>query len=149
EFFRTQVPYGEIIYREARRNQLPPELVAAVVEAESDFRPKLVSHRNAQGLMQIVPDTGRILGVANAFDPEENIAAGTRYLRYLVNRFEDQRLALAAYNAGEGNVTKFGGVPPFEETLAYLDRVSARSSFYRQRVHNTWVASARTARATQ
>lgn len=148
-FFRTQVPYGAIIYREARRNGLPPELVAAVIEAESDFRPRLESHKKAQGLMQIIPDTSRLLGIVDPFDPEENIAAGTRYLRYLFDRFDDHRLALAAYNAGEGNVAKFRGVPPFGETQAYIERVGIRSRYYRQRVHNTWVASTRTAQAAQ
>lgn len=143
EFFRTQIPYGSIIYREATKNDLAPELVAAVVEAESDFRPRLVSHRNAQGLMQIVPETAEVLGAGNLFDPAENIAAGTRYLRYLLNRFPDQRLALAAYNAGEGNVEKFGGVPPFPETQDYLRRVSQRTHRYRQRILGTYAASLR------
>src|SRR5207302_9751863 len=119
-FFRAQVPYGAIIYREARRNNLPPELVAAVVESESDFRPRLVSNKNALGLMQIVPETGRLMGADDLFNPTENIAAGTKYLRYLFDRFPDQRVALAAYNAGEGNVEKFGGIPPFVETQNYL-----------------------------
>lgn len=147
EFFRTQVPYGAIIYREAKRNNLPPELVAAVVQTESDFRPRLVSHKSAQGLMQIVPSTARILGVGDPFNPEQNIAAGTKYLKYLFERFEDQNVALAAYNAGEGNVERFGGVPPFAETRGYLEKVSARTFHYRQRVRNTYIASARMRRA--
>lgn len=143
QFFVTKIPYGSIIYREARRNNLPPELVAAIVESESDFRPRLISHKNAQGLMQIMPATGRLLGADDLFDPEVNIAAGTRYLRYLINRFDDPRVALAAYNAGEGNVAKFGGVPPFEETQNYIRRVHARSSRYNQRIQTTYMASAR------
>src|SRR5438128_3301269 len=83
QFFRSEIPYGSIIYTEARKNNLPPELVAAVVSAESDFRPLLVSHKQARGLMQIVPETGRILGCDDPFNPAENVAAGTRYLRYL------------------------------------------------------------------
>lgn len=145
EFFKTQIPYGPIIYREARKNDLAPELVAAVVAAESDFRPRLISGKNAQGLMQIVPSTARLLGVGNVFDPEENIAAGARYLRYLHNRFGDQRIALAAYNAGEGNVEKFGGVPPFPETQNYLSRVSVRTNHYRQRIRRTYLTSVRVA----
>lgn len=140
-FFRTYVPYGSIIYREARRHNLPPELVAAVVEAESDFRPRLISHANAQGLMQIIPSTGRLMGAADLFNPAENIAAGTKYLRYLHNRFSDQRMVLAAYNAGEGNVEKFGGIPPFPETQNYLRRVSARTNHYRARINGSYVAS--------
>lgn len=143
EFFRTYVPYGSIIYREAVRHNLPPELVAAVVEAESDFRPRLISHKNAQGLMQIIPSTGRLMGADDLFNPAENIAAGTKYLRYLFDRFGDQRMVLAAYNAGEGNVEKFGGIPPFPETEAYLRRVGARTNYYRARIRGSYVASMR------
>jgi len=143
QFFHANVPYGSIIYREALRNGLSPELVAAVIESESDFRPHLVSNKNALGLMQIVPETGKLMGADDLFNPAENIAAGTKYLRYLFDRFPDQRLALAAYNAGEGNVEKFGGIPPFEETLNYLQRVSARTNQYRQRVHGTYLTSMR------
>ncbi len=142
-FYSSEVPYGSIIYREAVRNGLPPELVAAVVESESDFRVRLVSSKDARGLMQIIPETGRLMGCENPFDPVENIAAGTKYLRYLVDRFGDQRLALAAYNAGEGNIERFGGIPPFTETQDYLQRVSLRSRLYRQRVHNRYLASVR------
>lgn len=142
-FFRTEIPYGAIIYREAVRNNLPPELVAAVIESESDFRPHLVSNKSAQGLMQIVPETGRLLGCDNPFNPSQNIAAGTKYLRYLVDRFGDQRMALAAYNAGEGNVERFGGIPPFTETTNYVQRVSYRTRLYRQRIHNRYVAAVR------
>lgn len=141
EFFRTEVQYGSIIYREARRNNLSPELVAAVVEAESDFRPRLISHKNAQGLMQIIPETGRLMGADDLFDPEKNIAAGTKYLRYLLDRFGDQRTALAAYNAGEGNVERFGGMPPFDETQNYVVRVMARTTQYRQALRGRYVAS--------
>ena len=143
QFFRTEVPYGPIIYREAVRNDLPPELVAAVVEAESDFRPRLVSGKNAQGLMQIIPTTGRLLGTNDLFDPEANVSAGARYLKYLFDRFDDPRVALAAYNAGEGNVEKFNGVPPFPETLNYIRRVNERSREYRDRIRSTYLLSAR------
>ena len=76
-YFREHVPYGEIIFREARKNDLPPELVAAMVHTESDFRHTLVSQKSAQGLMQIVPSTARLLGIRDPFDPQQNIAAGT------------------------------------------------------------------------
>jgi len=141
DYFRSKVPYGSIIYREAKKNHLQPELVAAVVEAESDFRATLVSEKNAQGLMQIIPSTGRLLGADDLFDPAENVAAGTRYLRYLVDRFHDERVAIAAYNAGEGNVEKFGGIPPFPETLTYIDRVNTRTRQYRQRIRGQYMAS--------
>ncbi len=143
DFFRTEIPYGSIIFREAQRNGVPPELIAAVIESESDFDARLVSNKKAQGLMQLVPETGRLLGCDNPFNPSQNIAAGTKYLRYLIDRFGDQRMALAAYNAGEGNVERFGGVPPFEETTNYLQRVSHRTRLYRQRIHNRYVAAIR------
>lgn len=143
DFFRAQVPYGSIIYAEAKKNRLAPELVAAVIEAESDFRPRLVSNKNAQGLMQIMPSTGRDLGAGDLFNPAQNIAAGAKYLRYLHDRFRDERLALAAYNAGEGNVERFGGVPPFSETRVYLERVASRAQRYRQRIRGRYVVTLR------
>jgi soluble lytic murein transglycosylase-like protein len=148
EYFRRHVPYGAIIFREARRNNLPPELVAAMVHTESDFRAGLVSHKSAQGLMQIVPETARILGVRDPFDPEQNIAAGTRYLRSLLNRYKSETMALAAYNAGPGNVARFGGIPPFGETRDYIAKVNRRTHRYRQRVHNNYIATLRVKRAT-
>jgi len=149
QFFSREVPYGAIIYREARRNDLAPELVAAVVQSESDFRPRLVSNKSAQGLMQIVPETSRLLGCANPFDPEANIAAGTKYLRQLLDRFGDQRMALAAYNAGEGRIERFGGIPPFNETLDYVQRVSRHTAEYRQQIRNRFRAAARMSAVVQ
>lgn len=143
QYFRVHVPYGTIIYREARKNRLSPELVAAMVHTESDFRPELVSTKSAQGLMQIVPDTARLLGLANVFDPEQNIAAGTRYYRYLLDRFENERIALAAYNAGEGHVERCGCVPEFAETQEYIEKVNVRASRYRQRVRTSYMAALR------
>jgi hypothetical protein len=144
EFFKSQVPYGTIIYGEATKNHLAPELIAAVVESESDFRPRLVSAKAAQGLMQIVPETARLMGCDNPFDPHANIAAGTRYLHYLVERFGDEKLALAAYNAGEGTVERLGGeIPQYQETIDYVQRVTTRTKLYRQRVRNRYLASVR------
>jgi soluble lytic murein transglycosylase-like protein len=143
DYFRTRVPYGDIIYREARRNDLPPELVAAMVHTESDFRAGLVSHKSAQGLMQIIPSTAALLGVDDPFDPQKNIAAGTRYFRYLLDRFDDETMALAAYNAGEGNVARFGGIPPFAETRDYISKVNRRTRRYRDGFRNTYIAEAR------
>jgi soluble lytic murein transglycosylase-like protein len=148
-FFNNEVPYGSIIYREARRNGLAPELVAAVVEAESDFQPRLVSNKSAQGLMQIVPETSRLLGCQNPFDPDANIAAGTKYLRQLLDRFGDQRMALAAYNAGEGNIEKFGGIPPFDETIDYVQRVARHAAEYRQTIRNRFRTAARMSTVAQ
>ena len=123
-FFRTEVPFGSIIYTEAKKNDLPPELVAAVVNTESKFKPTARSQRGAVGLMQLVPRTGRWMGAKNLADPAQNIMAGTKYLRYLSDRFGgDQQKIIAAYNAGEGNVRRFNGVPPFRETRNYVNRV--------------------------
>jgi soluble lytic murein transglycosylase-like protein len=146
-YFSTHVPFGAIIYREARKNDLPPELVAAMVHTESDFRPRLVSHKSAQGLMQIVPGTARILGIDDPFDPEKNIAAGTKYFRYLLDRFDDENIALAAYNAGEGNVARFGGVPPFTETQEYISRVNRRTRRYRDGLRTSYISTVRMRRA--
>lgn len=123
-FFQKEVPFGGIIYDEARKNDLPPELVAAVVHTESKFVPTARSNRGAVGLMQLVPNTGRWLGASNLNDPAQNIQAGAKYLRYLTDRFAgDQQKAIAAYNAGEGNVRRFNGIPPFRETRNYIQRV--------------------------
>jgi soluble lytic murein transglycosylase-like protein len=124
QFFTKEVPFGGIIYNEAKKNDLPPELVAAVVHTESKFVPTARSNRGAVGLMQLVPKTGRWLGANNLTDPAQNIQAGAKYLRYLTDRFSgDQQKAIAAYNAGEGNVRRFNGVPPFKETRNYVQRV--------------------------
>jgi soluble lytic murein transglycosylase-like protein len=140
EYFRKNVPYGAIIYREAMKNDLAPELVAAMVHTESDFRTRLVSHKSAQGLMQIIPETARDLGIADPFNPQENIAAGTKYFRYLLDRFNDPAVALAAYNAGEGTVERCRCIPAFPETRNYIDRVNRRTHRYRQSVHTTYLA---------
>jgi len=125
-FFKTQVPFGSLIYSEAKRNNLPPELVAAVAHTESKFKPTARSGAGAIGLMQLVPKTGRWLGARNLTDPVQNVMAGAKYLRYLTDRFNgDQQKAIAAYNAGEGAVRRFGGVPPYRETRNYVQRVKS------------------------
>ncbi len=135
EFFRTEIPYGAIIYKEAKRHGLQPELVAAVVEAESDFKPRLRSHKNAHGLMQLIPSTGELMGAKDLLDPADNVRAGARYLRYLHDRFKgDQTLILAAYNAGPTAVRRFGGVPPFKETQNYLKRVNRSKAKFERRI---------------
>lgn len=134
EFFAKEVPFGSIIYKEARKNNLRPELVAAVVKTESRFIPTARSGAGAQGLMQLVPKTGRWMGATNLMNPADNVKAGAKYLKYLHGRFDgDERMMIAAYNAGEGNVKKFGGVPPFKETRSYLKKVaSAEKEFIEQ-----------------
>jgi hypothetical protein len=123
-FFKTQVPFGSIIYREAQKNDVRPELVAAVIQQESRFKPTARSHMGAQGLMQLVPRTGRWMGAKNLMNPAENIQAGAKYLKYLNERFDgNETKVIAAYNAGEGNVRRFGGIPPFKETQKYVRKV--------------------------
>ncbi|HEX3746006.1 MAG TPA: lytic transglycosylase domain-containing protein [Bryobacteraceae bacterium] len=108
----------------AATQSLPPQLVHSVIKVESNYNPLAVSPKGAQGLMQLMPDTARRFGVANAFDPIDNIQGGTRYLKYLLTLYKgDYKLALAAYNAGEGAVEKYGTVPPYPETVNYVAEV--------------------------
>jgi soluble lytic murein transglycosylase-like protein len=117
--------YNEIIVAAAKQFDVDAALVSAVIKAESDYNPKIVSHKGARGLMQLMPATAKRFGVTNSFDPKENIYAGTRYLRWLLKTFDGNAdLAVAAYNAGEGNVWKYDGVPPFRETVNYINRIS-------------------------
>lgn len=106
--------------------RLEPSLVLAVMAQESNFNPNAQSPKNAQGLMQLIPDTARRFGVRNAMDPTQNIRGGMAYLRWLLAYFEgDVRLALAAYNAGEGAVNRYRGVPPYAETQHYVRKIIA------------------------
>ena len=107
----------------AARYQLDTELILRVIEAESGGNPHAVSPKGAIGLMQLMPDTARALGISDPFDPIQNIEGGVRYLHHLLQRFGELRLALAAYNAGPGNVQRYGGVPPFPETQRYLEKI--------------------------
>ncbi|WP_246197858.1 lytic transglycosylase domain-containing protein [Solidesulfovibrio aerotolerans] len=110
-----------------RRHGVDPALVRAMVEVESGFAVRAVSPKGAAGLMQIMPGTGRDLGLADAFDGANNLEAGIRYMRALLDAYGDVRLALAAYNAGPGRVKKGGTVPDIPETRAYVDKVLART----------------------
>ena len=115
--------FDALVQQAAARHDIDPDLIHAVIRAESDYDPNCVSHAGAMGLMQIMPDTARAFGVADPFDPAANIEAGTRELAGYLQRFPSVELALAAYNAGPGNVRKYGGIPPFRETQAYVPRV--------------------------
>jgi soluble lytic murein transglycosylase-like protein len=111
----------------ARRHNLDPGLVLALVQVESAFQPRAVSRKGARGLTQLMPGTARELGVKNAFDPEQNLDGGARYLRQLLTRYGgDLARALAAYNAGPGAVDRHQGVPPYPETRQYVRRVLDR-----------------------
>lgn len=115
--------YGAHIERAARANSLDPALLVSVIQAESNGDPNAVSPAGAKGLMQLIDSTASEVGVKRVFDPRENIAGGARYLKQQMDRFGDTKLALAAYNAGPGNVIKYRGVPPFEETQSYVTKV--------------------------
>jgi len=116
-------PFEEAIQEASRLASLGANWLRAVIVQESGGDPRAVSPKGAQGLMQLLPATGRALGVNDPFDPLENIRAGARYLAGLLRQFGDMRLALAAYNAGPGRVATYGGVPPFRETQTYIERV--------------------------
>jgi len=119
--------YEDLVLAHASVNGLRPELVAAVIRVESGFNPLARSPKGAMGLMQLMPATARTLGVQNPWNPDDNIRGGTKYLRMLLDRYQgDERLALAAYNAGAGAVDRHGGtVPPYRETRDYVRKVGA------------------------
>jgi hypothetical protein len=124
--------YDDVIREAATRYGVPFALVKAVVAAESGFDRLAVSRAGAQGLMQLMPATARDLGVADSFDPRANVDGGTRYLAALLRSFPDERLALAAYNAGPSRVAKLGRVPDFPETRAYVEKVLRLRDHYRE-----------------
>ncbi|TYR77786.1 lytic transglycosylase domain-containing protein [Rossellomorea vietnamensis] len=117
----------QIISRAAQKYNLPVKLISSVISQESGFNPDAVSHAGASGLMQLMPATARGLGVTDIFDPEQNVFAGTKYLRQMMDKYNGSlEMALAAYNAGPGNVDKYNGIPPFKETMQYVQKVSER-----------------------
>jgi soluble lytic murein transglycosylase-like protein len=123
-------PYGTLIYETARRHQVNPQVVAALIRQESAGKVRAVSHKGARGLMQLMPATAKRFGVRKEqlFEPQHNLEAGVRYLSWLIDQFpNDLAKVLAAYNAGEGAVARHGGVPPYPETLAYVRKVMQRA----------------------
>ena len=128
-------PFAELIAAAAKHYELDADLITSVIAAESNFNPNAISPRNARGLMQLLPVTAARFGVRNIFDPQENIEAGTKYLSELLKLYKnDIGLALAAYNAGPESVQRFGRVPPYSETIAYVRRVK---NTYQNRRSNT------------
>jgi hypothetical protein len=129
------VPYANFIADSARAHGVAPELVASVIAVESNFNPNAVSWRAARGLMQLMPETAARFGVTKVFDPQQNIEAGTRYLKELLIRYKDDLdLTLAAYNAGPVRVGQYRSVPPYRETRDYVRRVT-------EKFHKTYRAS--------
>jgi hypothetical protein len=119
-------PFGNLIHAAAEKHGVDEGLIRQVIAAESNFNPRAVSRRRAQGLMQLLPTTAAFYSVANVFDPAQNIDAGTHYLKDLLARYRgDLRLTLAAYNAGPDMVERYGGVPPFPETQKYVRVITA------------------------
>ena len=125
----TRLSFAEVkplVLAAASATGLPAALIDAVIRTESGYRPGARSRAGAMGLMQLMPGTAREVGVSDAFDARQNVMGGAKYLRKLYDRFGNYRLAVAAYNAGPGNVQKYKGIPPFAETRAYVRTVMAR-----------------------
>jgi len=125
--------YSSYVQKSARKYEIEPELIHAVIRTESNGNHRAVSKKGAMGLMQLMPSTASDMNVGNPFNPEENIDGGTRYLRYLIEKFNGNlTLAIAAYNSGPKTVEKYGNVPPISETRQYVNRVLALYSGKRQ-----------------
>lgn len=123
---RTNKDLNAIVEKAARAHDVDPLLVHSMIKVESNYNVHAVSNKGAEGLMQLIPSTARMLGVSNNFDPQQNIEAGVKYLKYLQDLYKDDRLALAAYNAGPGAVDKYKWIPPYAETENYVYQVGKR-----------------------
>ena len=124
-YLQTTASLDEIFEQAAQTYNVPKNLIKAIAKAESDFRPDATSKAGAQGIMQLMPATARELGVTDSYDPYQNIMGGTKYISQMLQKYDgDISLALAAYDAGSNNVTKYGGIPPFKETQNYVVKVT-------------------------
>lgn len=121
-----------IVHQASEAHEIPKSLIYSVIEVESDGETAARSPQGAQGLMQLMPETAREMGVEDPLDPRQNIFGGTKYLRYVLNRFDgDLDLALAAYNAGPGTVEEYGGIPPYEQTQQFVETVRDRFEHFK------------------
>ena len=124
--------FRSIIQEASALYEVEPELIQAIIMAESSYNPKAVSRKGARGLMQLMPETARALGVEDSFNPEHNIYGGVRYFKQLLDKFDgDTRIALAAYNAGSTKVLKYKGIPPFKATKCYIRKVFSYYNRYK------------------
>jgi soluble lytic murein transglycosylase-like protein len=122
-----------LIEQAAKTHEVEAPLIRSVIRAESNYNPLAVSNKGAQGLMQLIPSTAKRFGVKDSFDSKENVEGGTKYLKYLITLFHgDYERAIAAYNAGEAAVAKYGGVPPYKETREYVAQVAKRLASERE-----------------
>ncbi len=129
----TDPLFRSIIQKASDLYEVEPELIQAIIMAESSYNPRAVSRRGARGLMQLMPATAKALGVEDSFNPEHNIHGGVRYFKQLLDRFGgDTRMALAAYNAGSSNVREYQGIPPFKATRYYIKRVFSYYNRYKE-----------------
>jgi soluble lytic murein transglycosylase-like protein len=133
-----------IVDKAARAHEVDPLLIHSIIKVESNYNVHAVSNKGAEGLMQLTPSTARMLGVSNSFDPQQNIEAGVKYLKYLKDLYKDDRLALAAYNAGPGAVDKYKWIPPYAETQNYVYQVGKRYGEARRAADATKPAEVKT-----
>lgn len=139
----------KIVKKAADKYNVDPLLVHSVIQVESNYNPYAVSPKGAEGLMQLIPSTARRFGAENSFDAQENIEAGVKYLKHLQDLFGDDRKALAAYNAGEGAVARYDAIPPYPETVQYVDRVGKKYGEARRAAETKLTAASAPERPTR